>query len=420
MIINKFFPEIIVISYSFSRGGAAIAANKMANLLAIMGLKVRYINAENEGILFFFKRLLSYFITKLQFDDNPTKHSLNLFSSSKLLTSLKNCKKTLFHFHWINNDTLSVFDFDLIHPGSIITLHDEWLYCGSEHYYKFNDPELDFIRGYRRFKSGHIGLNLNFYLWNIKLCKFKDRHDLIFTVPSRWMLERAKSSIVLNELDIRLLPNPIDTNNFSSSTPKIANDLRAELGFSKDDILICFGAINLPNNYLKGGDLLFAALEILHQSLPFEIAMKVRLIEFGGSGFVNTKFTSLSVGYISDIDKLSLLYSAVDFVIVPSLVEAFGQIAAESLACETPVVCFRTSGLLDIVSDGFSGFISDELTPECLAKSIKRMILVGKEERRILGENGRKHIIENFSYEVIMKKYSTILIDASKILTDAL
>ncbi len=98
MIINKFFPEIIVISYSFSRGGAAIAANKMANLLAIMGLKVRYINAENEGILFFFKRLLSYFITKLQFDDNPTKHSLNLFSSSKLFTSLKNCKKTLFHF----------------------------------------------------------------------------------------------------------------------------------------------------------------------------------------------------------------------------------------------------------------------------------------------------------------------------------
>lgn len=49
---------------------------------------------------------------------------------------------------------LSIFDFDKIPSGSIITLHDEWLYCGAEHCYRISDDANDFIHGYNFFKKG--------------------------------------------------------------------------------------------------------------------------------------------------------------------------------------------------------------------------------------------------------------------------
>jgi len=55
---------------------------------------------------------------------------------------------------------------------------------------------------------------------------------------------------------------------------------------------------------------------------------------------------------------MAALYSAADLTLVPSFQESFGQMASESLACETPVVAFRCSGLLDIVDHGTNGYLA--------------------------------------------------------------
>jgi hypothetical protein len=39
-------------------------------------------------------------------------------------------------------------------------------------------------------------------------------HGVIFTVPSTWMKVRAENSYLLYDKEIRVLPNPIDTNIF--------------------------------------------------------------------------------------------------------------------------------------------------------------------------------------------------------------
>ena len=56
-----------------------------------------------------------------------------------------------------------------------------------------------------------------------------NRKDIIFLVPSSWMLERAKSSKILRDLDIRLLPNPIDTNIFIPTDKTTNQQTRSEL-----------------------------------------------------------------------------------------------------------------------------------------------------------------------------------------------
>ncbi len=406
---------IVFVSFSFKKGGAAVAAGKFRSIIC------RYtdrssisISQDNFSMCQYIKRIISYAFSKLQYDGNPIKHSLNLFSCGSVLNSFHDYKR-LHHIHWINNETLSIFDFDKIPSGAIITLHDEWLYCGSEHYYKVLDDSRDFVGGYKFFKRGVWGVNWNFIIWKIKCQRLVGRKDLIFTVPSHWMLGRAKESFMLKGADIRLLPNPIDTDQFIPFSEDRVYSFRHALGFSPDDIIMVFGAVGGKKNYLKGSHLLEEALSILSASLDRELSSKVKCLIFGGRGRgrgVIHGFESVSLGHIFDPSAMALLYSSVDFVVMPSLVESFGQVAAEALACETPVVSFVTSGLADIVFHGETGFTAQFNCPVDLAENIKKIIMIGSESRVKLGQAGRRYIVRNFSYPVVALQYEKIIRDA--------
>tara|TARA_B100001063_G_C16734692_1_gene541321 strand:+ start:386 stop:1648 length:1263 start_codon:yes stop_codon:yes gene_type:complete len=409
--------KIEIISFSLKSGGAGIAASKFKKLLIknVLNYEVNSTTQDSSGKYQFFKRLISKLLTKLQFDGNPTKHSLNFFSFRSIITLFK--KRTndkLFHIHWINNDTLSIFDFHSIPSGSIITLHDEWLYCGSEHYYNVYDNSNDFIYGYRYFKKGIIGIHWNYLLWRIKYNKLSHRKDLIYTVPSRWMLERAKASSILKESNICLLPNPIDTEVFKKYSEDEIKSFRDDLNIDKECFVIVFGAISGKKNKLKGLDLLSSAFELLQSKLLQVPISKVVLVDFGGlkSEGKLFGFRNISLGHIKDPIYLAKLYCLADCVTVPSMVESFGQVAAEALSCCTPVVSFDTSGLKDIVLHKYNGLVAEPLSITSLCEQLRNIIESPKKTRLKLGENGRKHVLEKFSYPIIQKKYLNILEEA--------
>ncbi|NOQ77308.1 MAG: glycosyltransferase [Methylococcaceae bacterium] len=241
--------------------------------------------------------------------------------------------------------------------------------------------------------------------------------DLIYTVPSNWMLSRAQQSLILKDSDVRLLPNPIDTDKFYRLSQSEIDQFRRSMEFSEDDIVLAFGAVGGKSSYLKGAHLLDEALEILSKNDDV-CDKKVKLIDFG-SKFQGESFThgfrNISLGYISEQSTLALLYSSVDCVVVPSLVESFGQVAAEALACETPVISFNYSGLVDIVLDGETGLTAKPYSAQSLADKIKKFILLERTKRKKLGSNGRKHIVKNFSYPIIAKIYKDIIDDAIKL-----
>lgn len=408
--------KIVVISFSFTRGGAAIAANKFKSICeSFTDFDVAGISQDRANYFQLIKRLFSYVLIKLQEDRNPIKHSLNLFSYSPVLKSFKQDPKILHHLNWVNNDTLSVFDFNMIPSGSIITLHDEWLYCGAEHVYKVDDSTLDFKDGYQLRKNGVWGVHLNYWLWKLKIIKLRSRNDLIFTVPSNWLKQRAESSMILKGKDIRILPNSIDTSIFSLSSKGDVNQFRAQNGFSAEDFLFCFGAIRGKNNLLKGAHLLDEAMKVLSEELSGFERKRIKLVDFGGDKITGERlygFQTVSLGHVACTKDLAILYSSVDCLVLPSLVESFGQIAAESLACETPVVSFDTSGLKDIVLDGKTGLVAQSFCPSSLSDQMLRFFRMSREQRNKLGLNGRSHIVENYSTEVVAKQYRQVINDA--------
>ena len=64
------------------------------------------------------------------------------------------------------------------------------------------------------------------------------------------------------------------------------------------------------------------------------------------------------------------VYNAADLICVPSRRESFGQTASESLACGTPVVAFRTTGLIDIVDHKQNGYLAQPFSPKDFTKGI--------------------------------------------------
>jgi glycosyltransferase involved in cell wall biosynthesis len=409
------FSNLKLIFYSFSKkiGGASIAAYKFYEIARDLGFQVRFLSQDDKSKFYYFFRIISYILSKFQITSNQIKHSLNLFTDKRVLNYFINSASNVHHIHWINNDTLSIFHLNRIPKYSIITLHDEWFYCGAEHYYNVFDSSKDFIYGYKFAKKNVFGINWNYFVWKIKCKKLSNRNDLIFTVPSTWMLERSKSSFILKDLDIRLLPNPINTDIFKPLSNIQKKEFRNELSVENGKFIFAFGSFGGKSNFQKGVEYFKTALVGLKNCLPKDVSSNIILLEFGGikSDYNLCGFRCISVGHISDPHLLSKVYSISDCLVVPSVVESFGQVPAECLSSGTPVVCFNTSGLLDIVIDNQSGFLASYLNSESLTENLLKMINLGKKKRLDMGNNGRKFVVDNYSYESIEKKYLEILLE---------
>ena len=60
--------------------------------------------------------------------------------------------------------------------------------------------------------------------------------------------------------------------------------------------------------------------------------------------------------------------------VVPSIMEAMGQVAVEALLARTPLIVSRTGGLADMISDGESGLLVPPGDPEALHAALHRLL----------------------------------------------
>jgi glycosyltransferase involved in cell wall biosynthesis len=67
------------------------------------------------------------------------------------------------------------------------------------------------------------------------------------------------------------------------------------------------------------------------------------------------------VGEINDSEKVAFLGDALALLVPVNWPEPFGLVMIEALACGTPVIAFRRGSIPEIVNDGESGFIVDDL-----------------------------------------------------------
>lgn len=339
------------------------------------------------------------------FDQLPTLFYKNkkkdIFSSTfvpsnkLLLKRIKEFNPDIIHLHWINSGFINIFDLFKFEKPILWSLHDANTFTGGCHV-------VD--KGCEKYKSFCHSCSLlnSKFKYDISYLNFKRKQraykNLDFTVNglSHWIASEAKSSTLLKDKTIINLPNTIDTTIFHPVDKNIAREI---LGIKSQKFILGFGAISSTQVERKGYLQLKKALELLPHKDCY------MLIVFGSSyGKEIAGIETIFLGHIHDDTTLKLMYSVFDATIMPSLSESFGQVALESLACGTPVVCFNTTGLKDIVTHKYNGFLAQNFSSQELSQGIQWIFSLQQKQKKQLRSNAIQ-TAKKFSYPLISRQY---------------
>lgn len=285
--------------------------------------------------------------------------------------------------HWLGSRMMSVRQIGRMASEGrplVWVLHDTWTFCGAEHY-PHGESDRRFVDGYDRENRlpGERGLDLNRRVWQRKRKHWARPINLI--APSRWMADQALGSAIAGDWPVTVIPYPIDVA-WWGGTERF--DARRRLGLDRETPVLLYGALGGDMDSRKGSDLLYEALgnvathHGLRPSLPLEV------LTFGGAPRIRSigAHRVRSVGQLDD-EGLRDFYAAADVMVVPSRIDNLPQTAVEAMVCGTPVVAFRTGGLVDIVDDFDNGRLADSFSPESLAKAIAWVLESPDRHRRL-------------------------------------
>ncbi len=199
---------------------------------------------------------------------------------------------------------------------------------------------------------------------------------------------------------IEILPNCLDTEIFR---PNIKTNLKEKMRLQDHRLILYVGRLYKD----KGVEYLIKAVKTVKNEHP-----DVKLV-IAGAGpergnlelqvdRLNLQGSVLFVGSFPH-QKIHELYNVCDVFVLPSLIEPFGMVLIEAMACGKPIIGSRVGGIVDIVEDGTNGFLAQPKDSHQLAIKIE-MLLADKKLRRELGSNGRKRVENTFSYKAIAEK----------------
>ena len=110
------------------------------------------------------------------------------------------------------------------------------------------------------------------------------------------------------------------------------------------------------------------------------------------------------LGFRSDIENIM---AASDVFVLPTLADPLPLVVQEAMSASTPVVATRSGGCEDMVVEGETGYLVSTSDPKGLATAIISM-MDNPEERRRMGENGRKRLQTRFSHQDYIQKVSQL------------
>jgi len=401
--------KILIVNTSDIDGGAARAAYRLHQALLKQGIESQMLvqskASDNYRVLGPETKLKKGF-GKLR----PTLDSLlvrfykhrtkTLFSPgylpfSNVVKRINALNPDIVHLHWIAGGMMRIEDIAKIKAPIVWSLHDMWALTGGCHY----DEQCG---GYKN-QCGHCKVlgsekenDLSAKVYQRKLKAFADISNLTIVGLSHWLAQAAQQSSLFKNVPVINLPNPINTVIFSPMDKLIARDL---FNLPQNKKLVLFGAMDATSDPRKGFEQLSIALDGVD-------AENTELVVFGsGEPQIPQRFKQKAhyLGHLHDDVSLRVLYSAADIMVVPSLQEAFGQTASESMACGTPVVAFGATGLLDIVDHLENGYLAKPFDTEDLAKGIE--LILNAENYDVFCSNARNKVLREFDSKIVAKRY---------------
>ena len=336
---------------------------------------------------------------KMLFSKNKNTFFHLQWLPEKILKKIQKYEPDLIHLHWICRGFLNIRTIGRIKQPIVWTLHDMWPFTGGCHY-AANCEKYKNSCG----KCPQLGSewenDLSRWTWKRKF-KFWSSVNLTFVAPSIWIKDRALESNLFKNQAFEVIPYGIDVSLFRPIDSKIARNF---LGFSENKYLILFGAINAISDQRKGFKLLASALSKLSQT---EIGKDVELIVFGSSKPANAPDLGIKttfIGKLNDYISLSMVYSACDLFISPSIEDNLPNTIIEAMSCGLPCVAFKIGGFPDMIQHKENGYLAEPFSVDDLVKGIIWGLENNKQHKKI-GKRAREKVETDFDLRKVVENY---------------
>lgn len=409
---DRLMMKVLLLNTFDSGGGAAVASSRLYQGLKDIGIESRMLvqhkYSDDPNVIAPASKLgKGISLIRPELDAIPLrfypKRQKIIFSPAVVPDSMASKMAALdpdiVHLHWIAGGFIRLESLKIFNKPIVWTLHDSWAFTGGCHI-PFDCKRYQDACGMCPALGSKREKDLSHWIWRRKKKAWKDLNLTIVT-PSRWLADCARSSSLLSNYRIEVIPNGMDIGRFK---PMHKQYIREILSLPKDKKIILFGSVNCLNDRIKGFHLLLPALRKMSAE---GWADKAELVIFGASEPQDAPDCGLETRYFGTLrDDISLrvLYNAADVMVVPSLQEAFGQTASEAMACGTPVVAFGTTGLLDIVDHQQNGYLARPFEIEDLSQGIAWVL---KDDKRwqILSQQARQKVEKEFDIRLVAQRY---------------
>lgn len=225
----------------------------------------------------------------------------------------------------------------------------------------------------------------------------------LFLAPSRELLEVPFSIPAIK----RFIPNGVDAAKYAFNREKRVG-IRKQLGISDTDVVAVITRRLVPKN---GVIYLAKATRYLQQdTLRFIVIGDGPERDAVENEFIRNCGNRVIMLGNKTHDDIIAYYSAADFSILPSLMEATSISGLEAMAAGLPLVGTRVGGIPELIIEGENGYLCRPGDPEDLAEKINTLLA---RDLKSQGDSSRVMVEKNFEWKRIAEKtlqaYETVL-----------
>jgi len=237
------------------------------------------------------------------------------------------------------------------------------------------------------------------------------RADSIMTVSEMWRSELISRGVPAER--IILFPNGVDTSVFRPPIKSERSQLRREMGFAPDEIVIGFsGQPGRDHGWRKGLDVFIDALKILAGQ------GKRIVVVVGGPGWVAALAEIRAMGikayqrsYVLNAEDGAPMYRVLDFFWVTSRIEGGPVPLMEAMSSGVCCISTKVGIAPEIIKDGINGFLVNiEDATQIVAQTSK--LMDSPEGRERLGREARNTIVSVYDWSQTAKQ-ATLLYDTA-------